>query len=916
MADTEVGLYSLNSGEVSALALARVDLAKLKMACQKQQNWLPHVLGPAMVRPGTQYITGTKSDTAGKFIEFYRDATTTALLVITPGIMRVLTSDAYLSRGTVTAAIANGDWPTNLTSWTDSDESGAVSDWIAGPYGPLTGPFMQLTGTGSNYAFRDQQVTVHQANAEHALRLVVAHGNVLLKVGLTQGGDDYWNVTLLPGTYSLAFNPSADFWIRLGANDAFPALVSSIAVEASGIVELPVPYQAGDLSNLFYDQSEDVIFVACKGFQQRRIEHRASAGAASTDVRSWGVALYLADDGPFLLANLGPTVLTPSAVSGSTTVTADRPLFKSSHVGSIWRLTQGAQSAKATLAGASQFTGAIRITGIGSARDFLIEVSGTFDATVVLQSSLGAPGAWTDVENVTVDTPVTTDFNDGLDNQVVYYRLGITTDYTSGSAVSQLNVAFGAQTAIFRITGVTDSTHATVDVLRQFGGSPGSSDWAEGAWSDLRGWPQCVGLHDGRLDWNAGIKLQGSVSDAFASFDDTVLGEAGPINRNIATGGSDGVRWLLSLQRLIAGTAAQEVSIRASALDDPLTNTAFTARACASRGVARIRALKVDQIGIYVGRDGKRVYKLVFEAGSIDYRSRELTRLKQEMCAAGIVDVAVQRQPDTRVWFVLADGTAAVLTYDEEDEVAAWIPFVTPGLVERVGVLPGTDEDQVYFIVNRTINSVSKRFVEKLAKRTECVGGLLSKTIDCHVVYSGGATTTVTAAHLPATQVVAWSTVGGVGQPQVTAAAPVTTDGSGVATLPGSVTGAVVGLAYTADLQTVKLAYAAERGAALSMPKRIAHAGLVMANVSWKGVRIGRDFSNLTGLAATYKGRPLTATEVLAAYDDIPSGFNGAWDPDSRVCVRVQSPHCCTLLGMVLHIETNEPNPPPPRNGG
>src|SRR5690348_344219 len=150
MAATDAALYSLNAGEVSRLALARVDLAKLRMACEVQQNFLPHVLGPCMLRPGTQFLDHTKSDLAGKFVEFYFDETTKALLVLTPLVMRIMVADSYLVRGAVTAAVTNGGFDTDLTGWTSADDAGATSSWLAGGY-------LSLLGTGTNYAYRDQQ---------------------------------------------------------------------------------------------------------------------------------------------------------------------------------------------------------------------------------------------------------------------------------------------------------------------------------------------------------------------------------------------------------------------------------------------------------------------------------------------------------------------------------------------------------------------------------------------------------------------------------------------------------------------------------------------------------------------------------------------------------------------------------------
>jgi hypothetical protein len=45
-------LYSLNAGEVSKIAVGRVDVAKLRMAAECQVNWLPYIVGPMMLRPG------------------------------------------------------------------------------------------------------------------------------------------------------------------------------------------------------------------------------------------------------------------------------------------------------------------------------------------------------------------------------------------------------------------------------------------------------------------------------------------------------------------------------------------------------------------------------------------------------------------------------------------------------------------------------------------------------------------------------------------------------------------------------------------------------------------------------------------------------------------------------------------------
>jgi hypothetical protein len=54
MGRTNASLLAFNRGEVAKLALARVDLERMRLSAETQVNWMPTVLGPMMLRPGTQ----------------------------------------------------------------------------------------------------------------------------------------------------------------------------------------------------------------------------------------------------------------------------------------------------------------------------------------------------------------------------------------------------------------------------------------------------------------------------------------------------------------------------------------------------------------------------------------------------------------------------------------------------------------------------------------------------------------------------------------------------------------------------------------------------------------------------------------------------------------------------------------------
>ncbi|HET7409260.1 MAG TPA: hypothetical protein VFJ13_03605, partial [Paracoccaceae bacterium] len=277
----------MNRGVVSRLALARVDLERIGLSAEEQTNWMPRTLGSMMLRPGLGYLGSARGDAAAKIVPFVFAADDVALVEVTDSILRVWVDDAPVRRAAVSSAVANGTFGSAITSWTDADESGAASAWA-------TGGYLSLTGTGFNAAIVRQQVTVATAdrNTEHALRIVVERGPVTLRVGSTAGDDDYIRQTGLgAGTHSLAFTPAGDFHIQFSNRAARAALVDSVSVEGAGRLELPVPWTADDLGLLRWAQSADVIFVACDGHQQRRIERRG--------VRSWSIVLYQPLDGPF-----------------------------------------------------------------------------------------------------------------------------------------------------------------------------------------------------------------------------------------------------------------------------------------------------------------------------------------------------------------------------------------------------------------------------------------------------------------------------------------------------------------------------------------------------------------------------------------------------------------------------------------
>jgi len=560
----------------------------------------------------------------------------------------------------------------------------------------------------------------------------------------------------------------------------------------------------------------------------------------------------------------------------------------------LYRLESTGQTVLENNATTGVATDSIKVTGITSSRIFTIDITDTWTGQVKLQRSLESDtGPWADVPSQAWTANITKTYDDGLDNQIVWYRLEATT-ITSGGADLRLVINTGSITGVVRVINVTSSTVVSIEILETLGNTDATKFWREGEWSDRRGWPTCVSLHEGRLWWAGKDKIIGSISDAYESFDPDFEGDAGPINRTIGSGPVDSISWALSLQRLILGGDGAEHSVRSSSFDEPITPTDFMLRAASTQGSAKVAGVKIDQGAVFVQKSNTRVYETTFD-GSVDYNATDKTILVPEMGEPGIVRLAVQRKPDTRIHCVRSDGTVMLAVYDSAEDVLAWIDIETDGLVEDVAVLPGTVEDDVYYSINRTIGGTDFRYIEKWAREADCRGGVINKQADSFIIYDGVATTTITGlSHIDGKSVCVWADGADVGT--VDYAQTYTVSG-GKITLATAASQVVVGLPYTATFKSAKLGQQVFEH--LNVHKRIERLGLTLAWVHPKGLRYGQDSTHLDGMPEVEGGEIIDEDTVRETYTEQEVIFPGGWDTDTRLYLIAQAPRPCTVMAAV-----------------
>ncbi len=942
MAEVTALIHALNAGEVSTSALARVDNEKLRLAAEVQENILPYVIGKGQMRPGTSYLGASKSDNQARGIAFVRSVSANYGLELTNANLRIWTSDALLTRASVTSSVTNGDFSSG-TGWTLTATGGGLADVSSTVSGALVLSQVNRGGT----ALCKRSVTTSTTGTEHALRIVVTRGPVFFRCGSADGLDDYITGTNLDtGEHSLAFTPSASpYYVEFQAISDRQTIVDSITVESSGVVEFTTaPWATAELFEIQYAQSVDVMWVVHGNWQPRKIERRGAT--------SWSLVRYYPDDGPFALPSSADknVTITPGKAYGNTTLTASGALFRSTDVGALIKTNAGGFDSTFALAAANTFSEPIRVKGIGTDNAFSFVRSGTWAGTLTLQLSFEGPqGVFSDFlpgatavtgNGTTSEDPPTT-----YDNLVCWFRAGFKAgNFTSGVANVQLlfgTTPFGAAIGavgtltassiasvpgIYRITAYTSATSVDVEVLSPPSSLGATNDWRRGEFSDRRGWPRAVAFHDGRLWLGRDDRPAGSVSDNFYSFatqqTDTAgnlsVTDASSIQKNIATSSMQAtMRWMLSLQRLIIGTDGAEVSARADAFDAPLTPTASSLKEFSNIGVSGVSPVKFGSRAFFVSGSGDKLYAIGYDFQSQDYDCDDLTELNEDIGSGGgtnaftLTQLAVQRKPQPYVWCVRSDGALLLFLYSLKHQISGWFKMLSSGasgVVESVYVLPtASGQDRVYLWVRRTIGGVDKRYLEKLCLPTEAIGASTTKLADSGLL-TAGPVSSVTLAHLASqTGLVGWGTTGGVAKPITGLSA----DGSGVVALGATYTNVFVGLPYVGRYKSAKLAYGAKRGTALLQPKRVPLLGLLASYMHRDAVVYGRSFDDNGGSMWPFgvrskDGSAVAANTVHTVWDEQMGSFGGGWDTDSRIVLQIAAGYPATINGIVMGVETNE----------
>jgi hypothetical protein len=564
-----------------------------------------------------------------------------------------------------------------------------------------------------------------------------------------------------------------------------------------------------------------------------------------------------------------------------------------------------------------------------------------------------------------------------------------------------------------KITGVTDTTNATISILSTLSASTATEDWRLGAFSDTTGHPTCVTFFEQRLVF-AGTTNQPqtvffSKSGDYENMDENIGGTVADddaIIYTIASNQVNAIRFMTATRTLIIGTAGGEFTVSGGTTDTAITPTNILIKKQSNFGSANVDAISAGNATLFLQKAKRRIRELAYNFDVDGYIAPDMTILADHITETGLTSLAYQQEPNQILYATRVDGELVGFTYQREQQVTAWHRHIFGGkfgeatitvtdyanipnktkliltksdgtevtftsttgtagtdefktqtnndttadniytainahadftvanpaanivtvketspsktgyltiksddttrlattnegkaVCESVSVIPTDDtEYQVWVINKRTINGITRRYVEYLnTLNFTATDNTSFNFLDSQLTYSGTAATTISGLDYLEGATVDILADG--------ATHPTRIVSSGQITLARSASHVKIGLAYNSILQTMRIDAGSQNGTSQAKTKRIYE--ITARLFESVGIEIGPDLSNMERIPFR------TSSDLMDQGIPVYSGdkeveFRGDYDTDGYIYVRQTQPLPLTVLSLYPRLVTND----------
>lgn len=524
----------------------------------------------------------------------------------------------------------------------------------------------------------------------------------------------------------------------------------------SAAYEIPNPYAEADLFDLHHVQSSDVLTIVHPNYEPRELR-RVSA-------TSWTLTVIEFDS----------PIAAPSSVTG----TGYTPASASVNVDTYQRWSYVVTAVTSDGVGESVqsdvSTGpAMTITGVTKAAAGVVTLSAAHGLRVGDKIFINNIVGMTELNNryyyvntVPAGTTITLKTLDG----VVVNTTGYTT-YTSGGSVvpqfvatnlyvtgayvslswasvagaSRYNV-YKLQGGIYGYIGQTTGTSIVDDnIAPDLGVSPPNYD---NIFASANNYPGAVSyfeqrrcfagtVNDPQKMWMTKSGTESNMSYSLPIKDDD------RISFKVSAREANTIRHIVPLSQLVLLTSSAEWRVT-SINSDAITPTSISVQPQSYIGASNVQPSIINNAMVYCSARGGHVRELGYSWQSNGFITGDLSlRSSHLFDDYEIVDMSYSKAPKPIIWFVSSSGYLLGLTYVPEQQIGAWHWHDTDGVFESCTTVAEGAEDVLYVVVRRTINNVSKRYIERMNTR-KFVNPEDAFFVDCGSTYNGINTTATT----------------------------------------------------------------------------------------------------------------------------------------------------------------------------
>ena len=460
------------------------------------------------------------------------------------------------------------------------------------------------------------------------------------------------------------------------------------------------------------------------------------------------------------------------------------------------------------------------------------------------------------------------------------------------------------------ITGYTSGTQVTASVHADFpieNASTTTKDWRLGAFY-IGNYPTKATFYEERLIYantdSHPNTVWGSVSGDF----DTIS----PSGADATIADSDGLNFTLSSDQVnqITGmyggkylhlfTKNGTFNMSSGSATQGLSPTTVQVINETNDGAADKKVIPASKSTLYIGKNKKRLREFAYNIDYDSYTSPDMTVLSEHLGFGNFEEAYFANYPNNVVWVRRGDGKLLGFTYYRNQDVTAWHQHTIAGTnakVKSIATIPGVNDayDTVYMIVERTINSATKQYVEFLEEEYREADGHTKDDaffLDSGLSYSGGSTTSISGLdHLEGETV----TVLNNGAVESTK-----TVSSGAITLTNATTKCHVGLAYDAELESVNVEPKSQYGTTQGKRGRIDKC--IFRVFETVGLKAGPTSTSVD--VVPFRTTTSTMSATTPKTGDYTFLMPASYTTENKLYVKSDTPHPCTISAIMIQMST------------